>query len=176
MTTSAGTVVAQLPTRSVLLALQEIAEDIGTNGTDSTPMDPDEAEALLSALAHAAGERPPARLSEQSDAQVLASGRLLLVYIAEDPDTAEQAEAVLSDPPSDEQMSVESAAAAVVVLGGLIAWLQTKVDIKIKRTGGKTDFDFRLTKSAASPGVLRDVVAIITRLFGGGGPTEPPQG
>lgn len=58
-----------------------------------------------------------------SDEQCLDAARRLLAYLAQDPDTAVQTRAVLSDPPADEQMSVQTAIIGAVVLGALIAWL-----------------------------------------------------
>lgn len=121
-----------------------------------------------------AGEQPPVTVSELSEQRLLLVARCLLTQIAEDPDTAKPAGSVLADPPADEQMSVETAVTAAVVLGALVAWLQTKVDIRIKRKEGKSEFDFRLVKSSASAPLLRELSAVIARLLGGGPPGPPP--
>ncbi|WP_433190002.1 hypothetical protein [Actinoallomurus sp. CA-150999] len=175
MTTFAARTIADLSGRSVLLSLQEIAEDIGTTDTTRTPLDADEAESLLSALLRVS-EQPSVTISGLPEQRMLTAARRLLTHIAEDPDTAESAGAVLADPPADEQMSVETAATAAVVLGALVAWLQTKVDIRIIRKEGKSEFEFRLTKTASSAPLLRELSAVIARLLGGGPPGPPPLG
>ncbi|GGJ59283.1 hypothetical protein [Streptomyces brasiliensis] len=175
MTTFAAHTVANLPDRSVLLSLQEIAEDIGTTDTTRTPLDADEAESLLSALLRV-GEQSPVTISGLPEQRMLTVARRLLTHIAEDPDTAATAGAVLADPPADEHMSVETAVTATVVLGALVGWLQTKVDIRIKRKEGKAEFEFRLTKTTSSAVLLRELSAVIARLLGGGPPGPPPLG
>jgi hypothetical protein len=41
---------------------------------------------------------------------------------------------------------VELAIASAVILGSLIAWLQTSVEIQMHRKDGKLDFSFKLKK------------------------------
>ncbi|PJM91453.1 hypothetical protein [Streptomyces sp. CB01373] len=173
MTTSAAHTVGLLSDRSVLLSLQEIAEDIGTADTGRAPLDMDEAESLLAALLTAGGQ-PPVAVSGLPEERLLSVARGLLARIAADPDTAGPAGVVLADPPADEQMSVESAVTAAVVLGSLVAWLQTKVDIRIKRKEGKSEFEFRLSKPSASTPLLRELSEAVARLLGGGPPGPPP--
>ncbi|MFI8263777.1 MULTISPECIES: hypothetical protein [unclassified Streptomyces] len=173
MTTSAARTVVHLSDRSVLLSLQEIAEDIGTDDTSRAPLDTDEAESLLAALLRAGGQ-PPVAVSGLPEQRLLDVARALLTRIAEDPATAEPARAVLADPPADEQMSVESAVTAAVVLATMVAWLQTKVDIRIKRKEGKSEFEFRLSKPSSSTPLLRELSELVARLLGGGPPGPPP--
>ncbi|MGW1892292.1 hypothetical protein ACWCP6_18855 [Streptomyces sp. NPDC002004] len=56
---------------------------------------------------------------------------------------------------------MEAAAAGVVVVAVLVTWLQTKVDLRIRRRNGSTDFDFHLTKQAAETGTLREMASIL---------------
>ncbi|GAA4097897.1 effector-associated constant component EACC1 [Actinomadura miaoliensis] len=169
MTTSEVT--GSLSDRSVLLSLQELTEDIGPADGADTPSDSNEAQSLVTALL-AAGAAPATtpEIAAMPEEQCLDAARRLLAHLARDPDTAERTRAVLADPPADEQMSVETAITGAVVLGALVAWLQTKVDIKISRKDGRSQFEFRLTKNPTSPGALRDLAATVTRMLQG-----PPQ-
>lgn len=160
-----------LSDRSVILSLQELAEDIIDPDPTRTPSDPDEAQELVNALLATDATSPSTpQIIAMPETECLKLARQLLAHLVQDPDTAPQVKKILSDPPSDEQMSVETAVNAAVVLGALIAWLQTKVDIKITRKQGKSEFEFRLTKKPTSTSILRDLTAIVARLFNG-----PPQ-
>lgn len=170
---------SSLSERSVVLSLQELAEDLGHTDSAYTPSDSDEAQSLLSALLAASAESGAESAAESDsvpdlmampEAQCLAAARRLLAHLAQDPDTAARTQAILSDPPADEHMSVQTAITGAAVLGALIAWLQTKVDIKITRKDGKSEFEFRLTKSPTSTDILRDLAAVVARLLKG-----PPQ-
>ncbi|MFC8721048.1 hypothetical protein [Kitasatospora sp. NPDC057198] len=154
-----------LSDRSVVLSLQEITEELGDTDPARTPLDADEAQSLVTALMAAGGER--ARTFGIAGEDGRRAARQLLVHLLQDPDTSSRAAEVLSDPPADEQMSVEAALVGTVLLGALVAWLQTKVDIRIHRRDGHTEFDFRLRKEAAPPGLLRELAATVARLLGG---------
>ncbi|MFE7113880.1 hypothetical protein ACFU99_00415 [Streptomyces sp. NPDC057654] len=156
--------------RSVQLSLQEIAEDLGGSDPAHTPLDASEAHALIEALLRAGGRSSEAAAAALEGVHDPAAARRLLAELSQDAETAQLTAAVLADPPTDEQMSVEHAVAAAVLLGALVSWLQTKVDIEIKRTEGKTEFRFRLTKQPASAGLLRDLARLVSRILSG-----PPQ-
>ncbi|WP_329375411.1 hypothetical protein [Streptomyces sp. NBC_01483] len=79
---------------------------------------------------------------------------------------------VLADPPKDTQLSVDVVVTGAVVLAALVTWLQTKVDLRIRRRNGSTDFDFRLTKEAAETGTLRKLTSMLAELLTG--PPPPP--
>jgi Effector Associated Constant Component 1 len=161
-------VLGTLSDRSVVLSLQELTEDVGHTDPARMPLDSDEAQALVSTLLAAdAGAVATPEIAAMSEKQCLTVARRLLAHLVEDPDTAVQTRAVLSDPPADDQMALETAITGAVVLGALITWLQTKVDIKITRKDGKSEFELRVTKNATSTRVLRDLAAIVSRLLQG---------
>jgi hypothetical protein len=69
----------------------------------------------------------------------------------QDPPTRLVVEPELPNPPSDVQKSPELALAGAVILGALISWLQTTIEIEMNRgKDGKLDFSFRLKKEATS--------------------------
>ncbi|GAA1274432.1 5'-methylthioadenosine/S-adenosylhomocysteine nucleosidase family protein [Streptomyces javensis] len=172
------TEIGSLSDRSVLLSLQELTEEIGSADPSRTPMDVDEAQLLIEAVLQASGadhaEGVPGAPVGRAPGAVgmlflpapgLPAARQLLAQLAEDTETAAVTRTVLADPPADEQMSVEAAAEGAVVLGALVAWLQTKVDIEIKRKDSKTEFTFRLAKQAAPASLLRELAAAVDRLL-----------
>jgi hypothetical protein len=159
-----------LSDRSVLLALQELAEEIGAD-VAGVAADSDDAAALVAALLDGAGLPRGAVDTLGSAAAATAAARRLLAHTLHDPDTAEPAGQIVADPPADEQMSVEAAVAAAVVLGALVAWLQTKVDIKVSRKDGKNEFEFRMTKAATGPAGIRRIAEVVSALLTG---TQPP--
>lgn len=159
--------VAGLDERSLILALQEVTEDLTAGALpDAQPMDGDEARALLTALLQAGGHSDT-EATELDEAGQYAAARRVLAALMEDPVTADTARAVMVEPPSDTRLGAELAVPAVVVLAGVVAWLQTKVDVRIQRKDGKTEFDFRVVKEAASSGVLKELAVAVLRLWNG---------
>lgn len=98
-----------------------------------------------------------------SDAEV---GRRLLGVMLDDPSVALSVQELVENPPEDEQMSVELAIAAVILLGLLVTWLQTKMSLRIDRRDGKIDVHFDLTKAAAPPDVVKNLVKIVATALG----------
>ncbi|WP_054812931.1 hypothetical protein [Nocardia arizonensis] len=164
-----------LSDRAVLLTLQELAEEIVHTERDSAPQDVGEAELLIDQLARHAGLTPPAHadlLANRDDSDLLPIARLLLQHLLHDDDTASIAQAVLADPPADEQLSVDAAASAAVILGALTAWLQTKVHIKVRRQNGETEFEFQLIKNHTAPGTIRKLASAVVELLKGLPPSQ----
>jgi hypothetical protein len=158
-----GATVDALDDRSVLLSLQEFTEPHRDAVAEVAPTQSDAAE-LVSALLAAdaslvSGLADPGRS--------LAAGRALLSELAGDPATEGEVAEILADPPADRQLSVAEAAGAAVVLGALVTWLQTKVDIHVSRKDGKTEFEFRYSKKASRPATLEHVVEIVAQVLRG---------
>ncbi|BCY08917.1 hypothetical protein [Actinoplanes sp. L3-i22] len=158
----------ELDERSILLVLQEMGaqmrEDLPVG--EETVRTEDEARLLLAQLVREHGGRdidPAAIAGNEPDAEVLAQRSLGL--FAADPATAPLAQALVQDPPQDEQLVVETAILAAVVLGSLVTWLQTKVHIKVKRAGGKTSFEFSLDKDAADAETVKAVAQQVAKLL-----------
>jgi hypothetical protein len=93
------------------------------------------------------------RPSEALDVYV----RATLALLAEDAETAPVVDDVLAQLPADTQMFADPITAALV-LGVLVAFLQTKLDVKVRRKNGKVDFEFTLAKEAASDETVAKVV------------------
>ncbi|WP_077799472.1 hypothetical protein [Streptomyces sp. JHA26] len=162
--------VAGLDDRSLILALQEVTEELTAEAPpEALPMDRDEAQAMLAELLRAGGydvtELP--RLDESGQ---YAAARRVLTELAENPTTQEAAAPVLAEPPADTRLGAEIAVPALVAVAGVVTWLQTKVDVRIKHKDGKTEFEFRVGKEAASAAVLKELAAAVMRLWNG-----PPQ-
>jgi hypothetical protein len=173
MTTPA---VDSLSDRSVLLSLQELTQALPAPNQDHTVRSDEEARLTLVRLlatTDVANVGPHDILP--SDAAAISAGRRLLGLMMVDPDTASAAQEVVSDPPDDEQMSLELAITAAVVLAALIGWLQTKVRLRLKRTEGKTDFEFEINKAAANPQLLQTIATTVNGLLGPN-PGPPPSG
>ncbi|MER6999240.1 hypothetical protein [Streptomyces sp. NPDC000410] len=158
--------VAQLSDRSVVLSLQEIAQELGDelgSPADSGIADARDAEELLAALFTAAGEPEVAVPADEPGA--VAAGRRLLELLAEDDVTGELARSVLADPPQDDQLAVNDAVTGVVVLAAVVSWLQTKVSFRFHRDReGRREIEFSAEKTT-DPKVLRQVVRVIRDLL-----------
>ena len=168
--------VTALDDQSVLLALQEFTEELGSDVT-AVAAAAEEASTLIEAfLFQAGGDQVRGQVPAGGQGSVgarphpadsVAVGRRLLAQTLVDPDTAAVTRAILTDPPHDDQLGLEAAAASAVVLGAVVAWLQTKVDIRVTRKEGKSEFEFRVTKSPTSGTTLAQLAAILARLFKG---------
>jgi hypothetical protein len=89
--------------------------------------------------------------------------RSVLLMLAQDPQTAARVASSLNTLPEETQMVVEPVTAALV-LGALVAFLQTKFDVHIRRKDGKTDFSFSLSKKPASDETVGDVLDVVRRV------------
>ncbi|WP_328993942.1 hypothetical protein OG394_06165 [Kribbella sp. NBC_01245] len=83
--------------------------------------------------------------------------RAALTLLVEDSETAPVVEESLTRLPDETQMFADPVTAALV-LGVLVAFLQTKFDVKVSRKDGKVDFDFSVGKEAASDETVAKVV------------------
>lgn len=90
--------------------------------------------------------------------------------LAADPATGAAAEPVFAEPSADTWLGVEPAVPSLAAVAGVVAWLQTKVNVRIKRKDGKTEFGFRVVKEPASAALLKEVAAVVVRLW-----CRPPQ-
>lgn len=90
--------------------------------------------------------------------------------LAEDPATGAAAEPVFAEPSADTWLGVELAVPSLAAVAGAVAWLPTKVNVRIKRKDGKTEFEFRVVKEAAPAALLKEVAAAVVRLW-----SRPPQ-
>jgi CHAT domain len=118
---------------------------------------------------------------ELSDAQADRAARETLALLLNDPAIAAKVLVLVEDEPADSQLSVELAASGAIVLGVLITWLQTKVDLKVRRKGGSVDFEFNMRKDAASSKLITMVAdAVKKALFSSvnslAAPERPPKG
>jgi hypothetical protein len=95
------------------------------------------------------------------------AARALLNAMLNDPDTQPLVEPELANPPSDTQKSPELALAGAVILGGLITWMQTAIDIGINRhKDGTRDYSFRLKKKASGDKLLSNLTKTVGSLIG----------
>lgn len=156
----------ELSYESVLLSLQELVEDLGSTVT-YTPRSGDEAYALVDTLLTRGGQAPACSGDDQWDA----AARRLLAHLNADADTASQTGAILADPPTSDRLGVETAATDLVVLAAIVTWLQTKIDIRVKRQDGGWEFDFQLTKKPVPVSVMRRLAGTVSRILNG--PTDP---
>jgi hypothetical protein len=83
-----------------------------------------------------------------------------LLLLADDPSTASDVESALNDLPEETQMFADPVTAAVV-LGTLVAFLQTKVHASVTRKDGRIQFEFGLTKNATSDETIASVVEAV---------------
>uniref|UniRef100_UPI003F49707A hypothetical protein n=1 Tax=Nonomuraea sp. CA-252377 TaxID=3240003 RepID=UPI003F49707A len=158
--------VDRLPDRSVLLAVQYLAEDLQRDKPLVVRSEAEARQVICSLLtrAHVADSAPDDLLPTESAA--LAAGRRALSALGDDAGTREMTARLLAEPPEDEQMSVEAALASASVLVLLITWLQTKVELRIRRKGGKTEVDFMIGKQAADSRTLREIAGPMRGVLG----------
>lgn len=173
--------------RSVVLALQEITEDLAAEHGLEAENDEEALHIVEALLAHADTPGTAAWLLDD-EAKALDAGRRLLDALAEDPGTRPLAEPLLAEPPVDDQLAVVEVSAGVVVLVALVAFLQTKVSVKMERKTSKGKVSFELTKEAAKGSTLMQLADLYQRILGQGatpptdpgalgpgqGPTDPP--
>ena len=124
----------------------------------------DEAREAVSQLLQQAGAHSPQEILPDEGGHAT-QARALLRLMLQDPETCAVVEPLISHPPDDEQRSVELALAGAVILGGLVTWLQTKVEIDVERKGGKTNFRFHMKKEAAGDSLIQSIAKQVAGLL-----------
>ena len=158
-----------LDDRTILGILSQVTADLHEQvpGAEaSTIACSDDARAAISALLEQQGARSlaPESIFAEDELNAAAHRRVLDLLLA-DPATREAAREAVASPPADSQKSVELAAASAVILGSLIAWLQTSLEIQILRKDGKVEFSFKLKKGATAGKTLADVARTVGKLM-----------
>lgn len=158
--------ISELDDRSVVLAIQYLTEDLSA-GSPALARTEAEARLVIAALlAEARVADADPRLLLPVESAAIAAARRALEAAARDEDIREPAAEILADPPRDEQMSVETVLVSTAVLALLISWLQTKVEFRLHRKGGKTDVEFSIGKQAADAEVIRVIAATFSSILG----------
>jgi hypothetical protein len=101
------------------------------------------------------------------DRQAEALGPAILDVLGKDEAIRPKVEELTTDLPEDAQMSVELALAGAVILGAVITWLQTKVEITVTKKNGKSEFYFKLNKDATDASLIKDVANSLVMLLTG---------
>ena len=147
---------------------QEIRDEV-PDGERQAIRSADEAAQAVAALLDAHGAAQVARLDEIDNRQAAEQGRQLVRLLRQDPELRPRVDALVAHPPADTQKAaIEMAAASAVILGALVSWLQTRLEIDVDRKNGKTSFRFRLRKQAAGSDLIKDVIDPVKRIVLGG--------
>jgi hypothetical protein len=157
----------QLDIRTVLMILSHLTEDLREMVPESQrTVVQSEQEAQLAVASLLEGTKSadvsPAQM-ELSEAQADVAARETLALLLNDPETAAKVTALLEGEPADSQLSVELATASAIVFGVLVTWMQTKLDIKVRRKDGKVEYEFALRKNAASSGLTNTVAGVVKK-------------
>jgi hypothetical protein len=158
---------SQLEIRTVLVILSHLTQELRQAVPESergAVQNEEEARKALATLLQATetANVSPAEV-ELSDAQADRAARETLALLLNDPAIAAKVLTLVENEPADSQLSVELAASGAIVLGMLITWLQTKVDLKVRRKDGNVDFEFNLRKDAASSNLITTVAGAVKK-------------
>jgi hypothetical protein len=162
---------SQLDDRAVLRVLSAVTEDIRERlpAKDAKALSSaEDARAAIAALiATVGGRNIDASSITFEGSRAGPAARELLATLQQDPQIGPGLELELANPPSDAQKSPELALAGAVILGALISWLQTTMEIEINRgKDGKLYFSFRLKKEASNGNTMGGLVETVGRLIG----------
>jgi hypothetical protein len=124
----------------------------------------EEARQAVAQLLEEGGANPPVDILPDEGTHA-AQARALLELILRDPETSSVVRELVDHPPDDEQRSVELALAGAVILGGLVTWLQTKIEIDVHRKEGKTDFRFHMRKDTGSNSLIETIAKQVVGLL-----------
>ncbi|MYY03909.1 MULTISPECIES: hypothetical protein [unclassified Streptomyces] len=151
---------AALPDRTALLALEEVAHELGrTHPTGLTTAY--QAQDVLTALfAQAGADSPPL----PPDDPAAAARRVLAVLVREE-GARNLVEEVLADPPEDDQMGGDDLVTDLTVLAGVIAFLRLHVTFRFKHDDGRNTVEFGLEKKPLNDGTLAALVRTVLSLM-----------
>ncbi len=156
------TEIAALSDREVLLVLSHLTYELRLSVDTDAPAvtSASQAREALAAFLDdfASAEATAPDVIVPDDASAAAIGRGLLAHLIEDDVAGDAARALVTNPPDDAQMALPLAIGAAIVLGVLVTWLQTKVDISVAHKNGEWTFEFELHKDATDPALIKDIV------------------
>jgi hypothetical protein len=167
---SGNTAIQRLDGSAVLRIVSYLTERMRDEMTDEERgaiQSADEARSVMAAFLESNGIASSTSLSEvlADEAAAAEQGRALLQLFWEDQSLRLTVEEMISNPPGDSQKAVvELALATAVILGGLVSWLQTKIEIDVVRKDGKTDFRFALRKEMTSDELIKNVAEPIKKI------------
>jgi hypothetical protein len=157
----------KLDDRAVLRILSHLTEQLREElpeGDRRSISSEDEARQAVHVLLTEAGVNAPETILPEEAGNAALARRFLKVLL-DDPEICPMVEALVINPPDDEQRSIELAIAGAVILGGLITWLQTKMNIDVHRKDGNTEFRFQLRKNSTKSSVIQDTAKQIAGLL-----------
>jgi hypothetical protein len=159
----------QLEDRAVFATLSQatldLREQLPVSESSAIASESDARAAIASLLEQQLGRSidPDKQLThEKLDSQV---ARDVLSLMLADVETHAITAEAIANPPRDSQKSVELAIAGAVILGSLVTWLQTSVEIDVHRQDGKTVFNFKLKKAATKGKTLTDIAHAVLKLI-----------
>ncbi len=163
--------IARLDDRTVLRLLGAVTEDLREEipeGDLKSIGCSDDARAAVAALVESEdGITIDASAIAFEGPTAAPAARELLNAMLDDPHSRSAVESELATPPADAQKSPELALASAVILGALITWMQTSIDIGINRhKDGTVDYSFRLKKKSSGEGTIRQVTKTVASLVG----------
>lgn len=164
--------VDQMDDQTILLILSHVTQELQKELPQEqlgAIRSQDEAREAIVALLNAAGENSAQLDAAQiipEDEENPALSRGVLELLLNDEAARSKAEQLLANPPKEEQMSVTLAIAGAVILGVLITWLQTKIELEVNRKGGKTEVKFKMQKDKTDPETIKEVAKAIISLLG----------
>ncbi|MEU1212549.1 hypothetical protein ACFYSH_14965 [Streptomyces sp. NPDC005791] len=151
---------AALPDRTVLLALEEAAHELGRTYPTGLTNAFEAHEVLKALFAQAGAGAPPLRADDPS-----AAARRVLAALAREEGARKLVEEVLADPPEDDQMGGDDLVADLTVLAGVLAFLRLHVTFRFKRNDSRNTVEFRLEKKPLSDGTLATLVRTVLSLM-----------
>jgi hypothetical protein len=162
--------IQNLDDRTVLRIVSHLTEQLREEMSDeeSSPIQSaNEARSAVASLLESSGVETPIQPSGiiTDEAAAAEQGRALLQLFWEDETMRPKLEELLAHPPEDSQKSVELAIATAVILGGLITWLQTHIEIEVKRNKGKTEFSFKLRKEKTGDDLIKKVIEPVSKII-----------
>lgn len=140
--------------------LQEVLEKLLDSGIELPVDDEESARELLAAFLRLEGDSVHSDDVLRPSVALETYVRDVLDLLANDDETAPVVRESLNELPEETQMFVDPITAAVV-LGGLVAFLQTRFDIRISHKDGKTEFEFVLRKKPTSDRLVTRLIEAI---------------
>ncbi len=159
---------SHLDDHTILLILsyltQELREEIPEDEKETVQTGL-EARQVIGQAAALAGEQPASIPDLEESPEAAQAARQIITLLYQDPALQGKIDALLADPPRDEQMTVELAIAGAIVLGLVVSWLQTNVDISYSNKDGKKSFQLNIKKNAAKPALIKDIAGQVVQVF-----------
>jgi hypothetical protein len=149
--------------RVLQLVAERLVQEVGELAADN---EEDAREIIAASVSRYGGRSLSADDVAPAAVEPISLVQATLTLLADDPATDGLVRGAIADLSEETQMVVDPITVAVVLVG-LVAFLQTKFSLRVRRKAGQVDVDVSISKDSASPETIKQVITAVGRAASG---------